>query len=116
VGRPRDRQFAVLIGLIVLAVLAAGLGIAFGALFVAPVLFAAAIALAGYGMTRVAAAIGADAAAQRARDERLAERDKRAAEAAAERADEQHVRAPPAERPRREMPHHDRPRRGPGAR
>jgi membrane protein required for beta-lactamase induction len=65
----RDRQFAILAGFIVAAVLAAALGIAFGAVFVAPVLFAAAIGLAGYGMSRVAAAIQADSDAQRRREE-----------------------------------------------
>lgn len=101
----RDRQFAILAGLIAAAVLAAGLGIAFGAVFVAPVLFGGAILLAGYGMSRVAAAIQADSDAQRRREE--------AAEAA-ERAEPSHE----AERVphRRSDPHRRRPRGSTGRR
>jgi arginine exporter protein ArgO len=95
----RDRQFAILAGLIIAAVLAAGLGIAFGAVFVAPVLFAGAILLAGYGMSRVAAAIEADSEAQRRREE--------AAEAA-ERADPAHAESERAPH-RRAEPHRRRP-------
>jgi hypothetical protein len=92
-----DRQFAILAGLIVAAVLAAGLGIAFGAVFVAPVLFAAAIGLAGYGMSRVAAAIQADSDAQRRREE-AAEAAERADRPNAEVERDPHRRAEPHRR------------------
>jgi hypothetical protein len=91
-----DRQIALLIGAIVVAVLAAAAGIAFGAVFIAPVLFVAAIGLAGYGMTRVAAAISADSARQQAREE-------------AELRREQPPEGAPPDPHRRASPHNQRP-------